>query len=112
MIEDAVIAERLYARKLVHWPAQIESEQTKCLGIMQDMSKSGGRLFMKRFFPVDTEIRVILAEGIERNCVVRRCVALPDMHKFDLGFEVLGEAWPDSILSAAEGSENETVHPY
>jgi hypothetical protein len=110
MIEDAVLAQRLCTRKPVYLPARIQSEGTKSLGVLQDISKYGGRLFVMRSFPVDGEIRVTLGEGIERNCIVRRCVAVPNIHKFDLGFEVIEGPWPDSILPA-EGSEDETVHP-
>src|ERR1043166_2784444 len=110
MIEDAVLAQRLCTRRPVHLPARIEWEGSKCLGIMRDISKYGGRLFVKRSFPIDGEIRVILGEGIERTCIVRRCVAVPDMGKFDLGFEVIDGSWPNRVLPA-DGSEHETIHP-
>ncbi|HZQ55496.1 MAG TPA: PilZ domain-containing protein [Bryobacteraceae bacterium] len=100
MIEDAGIAHRLHERKQVYLPARVESQAARCLGVMQDISKCGGRVFVTRSFPVGTDIRVTLGGDVTRNCVVRRCVPLAEAQKFDIGFEVIDESWPTSVLPA------------
>jgi hypothetical protein len=92
------VARRLHERKQVYLPARIDSQDTRRLGIMRDISRSGGRLFVNRSFQVGTDIRVVLSGGIERSCVVRRCVPIPGSQKFDIGFEVMEECWPENLL--------------
>lgn len=98
MIEEAGIAQRLHERKPVYLPARIESQGARCLGVMQDISKCGGRAFVNRSFQVGTDIRVTLGGDVTRSCVVRRCVPLSEGQKFEIGFEVIDESWPESVL--------------
>ena len=79
-------------------PARIESSSATCLGVMRDISACGGRLVVNRPFEVGSDIRVILSGGVERSCVVRRCVPVPGAQKFAVGFEVIEVGWPDSLL--------------
>lgn len=98
MSEISGIAQRLHERKDVYVPAKIESDGGRCLGIMQDISKGGGRVFVNRAFLVGTDIRVTLGGEVTRDCVVRRCIPLADAQKFEVGFEVIDDSWPASVL--------------
>jgi hypothetical protein len=98
MIQDAGLAQRLHERKPVYLPARVESQGAKCLGVMQDISKCGGRVFVNRSFPVGVDIRVTIGGNVTRTCVVRRCLALAEAQKFEIGFEVIDESWPESVL--------------
>jgi len=98
MMEQPATVQRLHERKPVYLPARIDSQGTRCLGVMQDISKCGGRVFVNRSFQVGTDIRVTLGGDITRSCVVRRCLPLAEAHKFEIGFEVVDESWPESIL--------------
>jgi hypothetical protein len=86
----------------VNLPARIDSLGARCLAMMQDISRSGGRLLVNRSFQVGTDIRVALSGGIERQCIVRRCVPVAGLQKFEIGFEVIEAGWPESVLPADE----------
>ena len=99
MSEDpGIITQRLHERKEVYLPVRIESQGARCLGVMQDISKCGGRIFVNRSFRVGTDIRVALTGEVVRDCVVRRCVPFAEAQKFEIGFEVIGDSWPASVL--------------
>lgn len=69
---------------------------------MQDISRCGGCLLANRSLPVGTDILVALSGGVERRCVVRRCVPVAELQKFEIGFEVIEAGWPESVLPADE----------
>jgi hypothetical protein len=94
--------DRLEDRKQVSLPARIDSQGVKCLAVMQDISRCGGCLLVNRSFQVGTDIRVVLSGGVERRCIVRRCVPVPGLEKFEIGFEVIEAGWPESVLPADE----------
>jgi hypothetical protein len=89
---------RLEERKRVNLPAQMESQGVKCLAVMQDISRSGGRLVGNRMVAVGTDIEVTLASGIKRIGVVRRCLPIEGSRKFEVGFEVTDACWPENLL--------------
>jgi PilZ domain len=90
---------RLEERKPVDLPAQVDSQGVKCLAVIQDISRSGGRLLVNRMFAVGTDIEVTLANGIKRRGVVRRCLPIDGSRKFEIGFEVIEASWPESLVS-------------
>jgi hypothetical protein len=89
---------RLEERKRVNLSAQMDSQGVKCLAQMRDISRSGGRLLVNRMFAVGTHIEVTLTNGIKRSGVVRRCLPIDGSRKFEVGFEVIEECWPESLL--------------
>lgn len=68
------------------------------MALMQDISRSGGLLLVNRMFAVGTDIEVTLTNGIKRSGVVRRCLPIEGSRKFEVGFEVIEESWPESLL--------------
>jgi hypothetical protein len=90
---------RLEERKRVNLPAQMNSQGVKCLALMQDISRSGGRLLVNRMFAVGADIEVTLTNGTKRSGVVRRCLPIDGSRKFEIGFEVIEASWPESLLS-------------
>jgi hypothetical protein len=93
---------RLEDRKRVNLPARIDSQGARCLAVMQDISRCGGCLLVNRSFQVGTDILVALSGGVERRCIVRRCVPVPELQKFEIGFEVIEAGWPEDVLPADE----------
>ena len=89
---------RLEERKRVNLPAQVDSKGVKCLAVMQDISKSGGCLFVNRMFAVGTAIEITLTNGIKRSGIVRRCLPIGGSRKFELGFELPEASWPESVV--------------
>ena len=89
---------RLEERKRVNLPAQMDSQGVKCLALMHDISRSGGRLLVNRMFAVGTDVEVTLANGVKRSGVVRRCLPIDGSRKFEIGFEVIEASWPESVL--------------
>jgi PilZ domain len=96
--QDQAGYRRLEERKRVDLPAQVSSQGVKCLALMQDISRSGGRLLVSRNFAVGADIEVTLANGIKRSGVVRRCLPIYGSRKFEIGFEVIEASWPESLL--------------
>lgn len=93
---------RLEDRKQVKLPARIDSQGARSLAVMQDISRCGGCLLANRSLPVGTDILVALSGGVERRCIVRRCVPVAELQKFEIGFEVIEAGWPESVLPADE----------
>lgn len=92
------IEDRLEERITSHLPARIATCDGPCLGILCDISRSGGRLQVNRPIAVGDEITVRLSNRVERAAVVRRCAPLP-AGKFDIGLELLmGAHWPSELL--------------
>ena len=89
---------RLEERKTVHFPALILSKIGKCLAVVRDISSHGGCLLVNRSFPVGIEIRVTLSGGIERSCIIRRCLPIAGSQKFELGLELMEDRWPENLL--------------
>lgn len=96
--QDQTECRRLEERKGVNLPAQVDSQGTRSLALMQDISRSGARLHVNRLFAVGTDIKVTLANGIKRRAVVRRCLPIDGLRKFEVGLELIEAAWPESLL--------------
>jgi hypothetical protein len=90
--------DRLEERKASYLPAHIAANGGRCLGILCDISRSGGRLQVNRPIEVGAEITVRLASEVERTAVVRRCLPAAARNKFDIGFELMGTYWPEELL--------------
>ena len=90
--------DRLEERRTVYVPARIATNSGRCLGILCDISKSGGRLQMNRPIEVGSEITVHLANEVVRTAVVRRCMPVTALNKFDIGIELMGACWPRNLV--------------
>jgi hypothetical protein len=82
--------DRLEERKSAYMPVKISSQEVRCLGIMSDISRSGGRL------------QIRLVNRVERVGVVRRCMPAAVSTKYDIGFELMDSCWPDELLATGE----------
>ena len=94
---------RLEERHEVYLPACISTHDgRRVVGIMCDISRSGGRMQMNRRLEVGSEVTVRLSNGIERTAIIRRCVQSKNAGKYDAGFELVASHWPDDLVYAAD----------
>src|SRR6478609_1618552 len=96
---------RLEDRHEVHLAVYVKARQGHAtIAIMQDVSRTGGRLRSNRRFEPGSEISVRLPNATERSAVVRRCIPIEDGTKFDIGLELMAQAWPDAMMTSAVAS--------
>src|SRR3954454_15071945 len=96
---------RLEDRHEVHMAVYVKARQGHAtIAIMQDVSRTGGRLRSNRHFDPGSEISIRLPKTTERAAVIRRCIPIEDGTKFDIGFELLAQTWPETIMSSAAAS--------